>query len=81
MERLYKRGAEAAEAVKTYRDAVKQYVPPAPVPIQGPAGNAAEWSKVYGPGSNWGMEYKAYPNQTGLHHWRVTHLSLGHSFI
>ena len=41
--------------VKTYRDAVKQYVPPAPVPIQGPAGNAAEWSKVYGPGSNWGM--------------------------
>ena len=75
MEKKYKRGAEAAELVKIYSDAVLRYVPPAPVP-QDPrlcpdpeqkAKWTAEWNAVYGPGSNWGVGYKAYPNQTGLH--------------
>ena len=76
MEKKYKRGAEAAEVAKVYYEAGKRYVPAARVPIQpeiywyldaeGKAKKRAEWDAVYGPGSNWGMTYKAYPNQIGL---------------
>ncbi|MFC2006800.1 TRAP transporter substrate-binding protein [Chloroflexota bacterium] len=68
IEKEYRRGAEAAELVKIYKDALDEYVSPAMVPVEiQVGGDQAEWDAVFGPGSTWGMGYKAYPNQIGLH--------------
>ena len=65
MEKLYKRGGEAKELINMYNDAAVKYVPPAKVPTHPNllSSTQAEWDAVYGPGSTWGMGYKAYPNQ------------------
>jgi len=76
MEKLYKRGADAAAVIKLYADAHAKYVAPAPVPIEPQLALddtarvkwAADWDAVWGkPTSTWGIGYKAYSNQTGLH--------------
>ncbi|MFC2006859.1 TRAP transporter substrate-binding protein [Chloroflexota bacterium] len=71
MEKMHKLGAEATELVKIYHEALDEYVPPAPVPVEPEIdGDPAVWNAIYGTGSTWGMDYKAYPNQVskvGLH--------------
>ena len=68
MEKKHKRGAEAAEITKVYKEEVAKYIPPAP-PVKPPelGGDKAAWDKVWGkPDSTWDRDYKAYPNQIGL---------------
>ncbi len=68
-------GAEAAELVAIYHKACQEYIEPIDVATQPEVGATpaeqaqirAEWEKVYGPGSSWGLGYKAYPNQISTH--------------
>ncbi|MFH1032120.1 MAG: TRAP transporter substrate-binding protein DctP [Chloroflexota bacterium] len=68
MEKKYKRGAEAAEIIKVYKEELAKYIPPKPVPLPPQlGGDAAAWDRVWGkPDSTWDRDYKAYPNLIGL---------------
>ena len=51
--------------------------------FQGPARNAAlRWIiKVFGPGSTWGMGYKAYPTRLDFIRWQGEHHNPGSNII
>ncbi|MFH1031457.1 MAG: hypothetical protein V1767_02685 [Chloroflexota bacterium] len=75
MEKMYKRGAECRELYNTYVEAAKRYNPPAPIPIEPQLAldkeTEAKWKsafdRTWGPGSTWGHDYKAYPNQVSIY--------------